>query len=133
MLREGGELHLGNSSPSEMNTNIQCRDPSFLFYTFSMLDTVSSRCAGPETSASRLECPFALGDEAYVLVGGGRGRGKGLQQRWGRSILQGVSVDAWIIIDIFGGFCLPLVLLSYSHKLTRNVCVLPSRPESLVI
>ena len=27
MLREGGELHLGNSSPSEMNTNIQCRDP----------------------------------------------------------------------------------------------------------
>ena len=65
--------------------------------------------------------------------GRGRGRGRGLQQRWGRSILQGVSVDAWIIIDIFGGFCLPLVLLSYCHKLTRNVCVLPSRTESLVV
>ena len=88
---------------------------------------------GPETSASRLECSFALGDEAYVLAGRGRGRGRGLPQRRGRSILQGVSVDAWIIIDIFGRFCLPLVLLSYCHKLTRNVCVLLSRTESLVI
>lgn len=43
-------------------------------------------------------------------AGAGELEGKGLQQRWGRSILQGVSVDAWIIIDIFGGFCLPLVL-----------------------
>lgn len=94
--------------------------PTSCFTHSSMLDTVSNRCVGPETSASRLECPFALGDEAYVLVGRGRGRGKGLQQRWGQGPSEVVSVDAWIIIDIFGGFVFLWFSLLF-HRLTRKV------------
>lgn len=96
----GGELHLGHSSPSKMNTNISCHDPPSCSTHSACLTQLAASARAQSTSASRLKCPFALGD----------GPGSWWAGAGGPKLLGSPAGCVWegtCVIDTLNGFHLP--------------------------
>lgn len=120
----GGELHLGDSSPSKMNTNILCHDPPSCSTHSACLTQLAATARAQSTSASRLKCPFALGDAP-----GSWWAGAGARSFY--AVLQGVSGKARALLTTSVGSIFLLIFLSRSRKLTRNFCCLAKQNGKL--